>query len=274
MASDTAENRRLLSAPELPECTGPKLKAFPYRESPITWLECISRQGDASESSGQGYVFKVKIRSRIYALKVFKFFNPSTNRDFLSSTRGQRVTDLELEFHTDPFYAECRAYAHIEARRRIQKLKRKDIADCYGYMGLTKADEEVLAGYGIDLWCDIPLHDEYRERAAGSPVRALVKEYIEEDVEPNERTCKKMRAGVRWMNRNQLLINDVHARNFKGGYLLDFGLAWTKPHCLWENISRSNLEIIMYGDWSRFEEMTETMGLGPRRSARLNPIYG
>lgn len=141
-------------------------------------------------------------------------------------------------------------------------------------MGLTKADEEVLAGYGIDLWCDIPLHDEYRERAAGSPVRALVKEYIEEDVEPNERTCKKMRAGVRWMNRNQLLINDVHARNFKGGYLLDFGLAWTKPHCLWENISRSNLEIIMYGDWSRFEEMTETMGLGPRRSARLNPIYG
>ncbi|KAI8946434.1 kinetochore Sim4 complex subunit FTA2-domain-containing protein [Xylaria longipes] len=274
MASDTAENRRLLSAPKLPGCGGPKLKSFPYRKSPITWLEWINRNGDASDSGGQGYVFKVKIRSKIYALKVFKFFKPSTYRDSLGPVRGRDVTDSELGFHTDPFYAECRAYARIEARRKIQGLKRKDIADCYGYMGLTRADEKVLAGYGIDLWRDIHPYDEYRERAAGSPVRALVKEYIGEDVDLDERTRKNMLAGIKWMNRNKILINDVRAQNFKGGYLLDFGLSWTKPHCLWQNTSRQRLKAILIADISMFEEMTEDMGVGPRRSDRLNRMQG
>ncbi|KAI1188842.1 kinetochore Sim4 complex subunit FTA2-domain-containing protein [Nemania serpens] len=268
MASDTAENRRLLSAPELPECAGPKLKAFRYRESPITWLEWIDRKEDVSESGRQGYVFKVKIRSKIYALKVFKFFNPSTYRDLIGPIRGRDVTTSELGFHTDPFFAECRAYAQIETRRKTQGLKRKDIADCYGYLGLRRADEEVLAEYGIDLWRDIPLDDEYRKRAAGSPVRALVKEYIGEEIDLDERTCKKMLAGVKWMNRNKILINDVRAQNFKGGYMLDFGLSWTQPHCLWQNTSRQRLKAILMADISMFEEMTEELGVGPRRSGR------
>lgn len=61
------------------------------------------------------------------------------------------MTDLELGFHADPFYAECRAYAQIKAQREVQGLKRKDIADCYGFLPLTKADEKVLESYSIDL---------------------------------------------------------------------------------------------------------------------------
>ncbi|KAI0460262.1 kinetochore Sim4 complex subunit FTA2-domain-containing protein [Xylaria acuta] len=271
MAGDVEENRRLLSALELPECEGPKLKAFPHRNSPITWIEWINQTNDESLSGGQGYVFKVEIKSRIYALKVFKFFKPSLYRHALGPIPRRAVTDVELGFHTDPFYAECRAYAQIEARRKSQGLKRKDIADCYGFLALTKADEEVLAEYGVDLWCDIPLDDGYRKRAEGSPVRALVKEYIEEDLEIDEKTIKHMATAIKWMNRNKILINDVYLRNFKGGYLLDFGSSWTKPHCLWQSTSRQRMIAVLTVDIVRFEEMMDEMGLGTRRSLRSRP---
>ncbi|TGJ77136.1 hypothetical protein E0Z10_g10746 [Xylaria hypoxylon] len=269
MATNVAENRRLLSAPQLPECDGPKLKAFPHKNSRITWIEWINQECAQYGSGGQGYVFKVEINSRIYALKVFKFFKPSTYRNTLGPIRGGNVTDLELGFQTDPFYAECRAYAQIEARRESQGLKRKDIADCYGFLALTKADEEVLGEYGIDLWDDIPADDVYRKTSKGSPVRALVKEYIGEDVDMDEKTRKRMLAGIKWMNRNGILTNDVRAENFKGGYLLDFGLSWTKPHCLWRNTSRYRMSAVLTVDLRMFEEMIDEMGLGIRRSPRL-----
>ncbi|KAI1300815.1 kinetochore Sim4 complex subunit FTA2-domain-containing protein [Xylaria venustula] len=269
MASDVAENRRLLAAYELPECDGPKLKAFPYRNSPIKWIEQIGQPSDQSLARGQGYVFKVEIKSRIYALKVFKFFKPSTYRNTLGPILEKKVPDLLLGFHTDPFYAECRAYAQIKAQRENQGLKRKDIADCYGFLALKKADEEILEDYGIDLWWDIPPDDEFRQTAEGSPGRALVKEYIEEDIDMDERTRKHMLTSIKWLNRNKILVNDIHAGNFKGGYLLDFGLSWTKPHCLWGNTSRQRMRAVVTGDLYRFEEMMEDMGLGIRQSSRL-----
>ncbi|KAF2973418.1 hypothetical protein GQX73_g161 [Xylaria multiplex] len=269
MNSYVKENCRLLSSLELPECDGPKLKAFPDRGSPITWIEPINPRSDQSLSGGQGYVFKVEINSKIYALKVFKFFKPSTYRGSLGPIRGRNVTDRELEFHTDPFYAECRAYAQIKAQREIQGLKRKYIAECYGFLALTKADERVLEEYGVDLWCDFPSNDPYRNRAEGSPVRALVKEYIEEDFDIDEGTLKHMMSGIKWMNRKNILVNDIHPGNFKGPYLLDLGSSWTKPHCLWENMSRRKMRVILQEDIRTFEEMTDDMGLGRRRSPRL-----
>ncbi|KAI0154194.1 kinetochore Sim4 complex subunit FTA2-domain-containing protein [Xylariaceae sp. FL1272] len=267
--SEVDRNWRLLSLPELPECEGPKLKAFPYPSSHITWLQWINQKEDASQSGGQGYVFKVKIRSRVYALKVFKFFDYSTNRPVLGPIRGRTVTDSELEFHTDPFYAECRAYGQIEVQRKRQGLKRKDIADCYGFLALKTTDENILKDYGIDLWRDIHVDDEYRQRAEGSPIRALVKEYVEEDVEFDERTRKRMMTSIKWMNRNNILINDIHAQNFKNGYLLDFGLSWTKPHCLWRNTSRQNMKAVLTVDLVMLKEMNEDDGNPLRRSSRL-----
>ncbi|KAI3330874.1 kinetochore Sim4 complex subunit FTA2-domain-containing protein [Ustulina deusta] len=271
MESDIEDNRRLLSALELPECEGPKLKAFPYRNSPITWIEWINQIDGKPLTGGQGYVFKVEINSRIYALKVFKFFNQSWYRTALGPALEEDVTDVELGFHTDPFYAECRAYARIEARRKSQGLKRKDIADCYGFLALKKEDEEVLAEYGIDLWCDYPVDDEYRMRTEGSPIRALVKEYIEEDADMDDKTRKHMVTTIKWMNRNKILINDIYPRNFKGGYLLDLGSSWTKPHCIWQNTSRQMLSTVLTVDLVRFEEMIEDTGLGTMRSLRSKP---
>lgn len=178
------------------------------------------------------------------------------------------MTDQELAFHTDPFYAECRAYGRIETQRKSQGLKRKDIAECYGFLALSKADEDILANYRIDLWGDIPIDDDYRRRAAGSPVRALVKEYIEEEVDTNEETLKHALKTIKWMNRNNILLYDIHPRNWKGGYFLDFGLSWTKPHCMWKDTSRYILPAVLTVDIVRFEEMREDLGLPLRRSSR------
>jgi hypothetical protein len=56
---------------ELPPCPGPKLHAFARRNSQIEWLERLDKdREELSGSSIEGYVFKVKIDSQLYALKV------------------------------------------------------------------------------------------------------------------------------------------------------------------------------------------------------------
>ncbi|PCD21382.1 hypothetical protein AU210_016347 [Fusarium oxysporum f. sp. radicis-cucumerinum] len=63
--------RRTLSFPQnLPLCDGPKLTIFPYHKSPIQWLERLDEDDDVTSS--QGYVFRVLIRGRKYAVKVVK----------------------------------------------------------------------------------------------------------------------------------------------------------------------------------------------------------
>jgi hypothetical protein len=59
------------SPKELPPCDGPKLHAFAGQNSPIEWLERLDKnREDVSGYSSEGYVFKVKIDSQLYALKV------------------------------------------------------------------------------------------------------------------------------------------------------------------------------------------------------------
>ncbi|KAI1419481.1 kinetochore Sim4 complex subunit FTA2-domain-containing protein [Xylaria sp. FL1777] len=240
-------NRLLLSSSELPPCDGPKLRAFEHRDDPIEWLGLLEDRPDPPDSSRQGYVFKVKMRSRIYALKVFKFFDPSTYRWYLGSVHGEPVSDDELAFHTDPFYAECRAYACLQEVRRKQGLKRHDFAECYGFLVLKKEDAVYLErDLGIDLW-DTPPTDEYRKRAEGSPIRAILKEFV---------------ASLKWVNKHNVLVGDVRLENYKGGLLVDFGLAWTKPHCRWAVLPEHEKKDIHLLDKAQFQEMAEDSGLG------------
>lgn len=59
---------------ELPPCKGPRLHVFPEHSSPIEWLGRIDGEDENikgfSDSGKQGYVFKVRIDSQLYALKV------------------------------------------------------------------------------------------------------------------------------------------------------------------------------------------------------------
>ncbi|KAI8949483.1 kinetochore Sim4 complex subunit FTA2-domain-containing protein [Xylaria longipes] len=252
-------NRRLLSSSELPPCDGPKLRAFEYRDDPIEWLGLAEDCPDTSNSNRQGYVFKVRMRSRVYALKVFKFFDPATYRWYVD---GEPVTDEILGFHTDPFYAECRAYARLQEAREKQGLKRRDFAECYGFLALKQEDATYLEeDLGIDLW-DAPPNDEYRRRAEGSPVRAILKDFIASDPVFDKKLLKKMLKGVKWINKHDVLIGDIHPFNYKGGLLVDFGLAWTKPHCRWAALPEHEKMDIHLRDQVQFQEMAEDLGFG------------
>ncbi|KAI0408666.1 kinetochore Sim4 complex subunit FTA2-domain-containing protein [Xylaria palmicola] len=270
------KNRRLLSSSELPPCDGPKLSAFRYRNDPIEWLGLAEDSADPPNSSRQGYVFKVKIRSMVYALKVFKFFDPATYRWYVGSIDGKPVSDDLLAFHTDPFYAECRAYGRLQEARNKQGLKRRDFAECYGFLALKKEDAAYLEEeFGIDLW-DTPPDDEYRRRAEGSPARAILKEFIAGDPILDAKLVKKMFKGLSWINKRDVLVGDIQPQNYKGGVLVDFGLAWTKPHCRWATLPEHEKKDIHLRDQVEFQEMASDLGLGdsvPAKPTKPDPKY-
>ncbi len=61
--------RSIAHSRELPPCLGPKLHAFELWDASIEWLERLD--GDRKNQSGtEACVFKVKIKSQEYALKV------------------------------------------------------------------------------------------------------------------------------------------------------------------------------------------------------------
>lgn len=165
-----------------------------------------------------------------------------------------------LAFHTDPFYAECRAYDQvnrIEEKRR-QGSKWKLAARCHGFISLKRKDELILAERGIDLWEDIPEDDEYRKLAEGSPIRAIVKDYVEdEETAMNLPTLKAILRNVHAMNRQGILHRDIRASNFKAGLVVDFGSAWTKPHCIMDAVPVHVSENWKWTDLRMFEDMVE-----------------
>jgi hypothetical protein len=168
-----------------------------------------------------------------------------------------------LAFHTDPFYAECRAYGYIEEaeRKQLQRFKGKIAARCHGFMPLKREDGLVLAKWGIDLWEDIPEDDEYRKLAEGSPVRVIVKDYIKyESPTINLHTLRAILKHVRAMNKQGILHRDIRASNFKAGLLVDFGSAWTEPHCIMDTVPAHVAEDWWWIDLEMFDDMVEEGG--------------
>ncbi|KAK0640195.1 hypothetical protein DIS24_g9598 [Lasiodiplodia hormozganensis] len=134
--------------------------------------------GDETTSGGEGHVFKVKINSKVYALKLFKFFDVEAERAEYPSLDDEGIEDEEFENHFDPFYAECRAYGAIEEKiyHGNPPADEKDwvAAPCYGYLHVSAADEaEIRRKFNIKDWNRPEDND-------AKPIRGLVKEYIEQ----------------------------------------------------------------------------------------------
>lgn len=193
----------------------------------------------------------------------FKFFKPSTQRFVLGPVRGRLVSDDELAFHTDPFFAECRAYGRIERARAKEKRVRKVAARCYGFLILSARDEQHLKRNDFDLWPEtLPLSDEYRNMAEGSPIRALVKEYVDYDPDPNLRAMSWMLKDIRFLNRHKCFNRDIKRGNYRNGLLVDFGCAWTEPHCLMSLASKERVETWKKTDMVQFDRMAKDLGFG------------
>jgi hypothetical protein len=182
-----------------------------------------------------------------------------------------------LAFHTDPFYAECRAYGRImEAEKKKCRGFRKQVAArSYGFMPLKKKDELVLAQRGFDPWEDIPVDDEYRQLAEGSPVRAIVKDYIGgHDSAFNLPALRTILKNIRALNRQGILHQDIRGSNFKAGLIVDFGSAWTEPHCIMDAVPAHVSEDWRWIDLEMFDGMVKEEGFTLDEIRGLpNPSY-
>lgn len=128
-------------------------------------------------------------------------------------------------------------------------------------MSLKSKDELILSEKGIDLWEDIPEDDEYRILAEGSPVRAIVKEFIETgSISMDLRTLRAIHKNIRAMHKHGILCRDIRAANFRAGLLVDFGSAWTKPHCIVDVVPAHVPQQWEGDDLAMFDDMVEDQG--------------
>jgi len=247
------------------------LHAFEHQKAPIEWLERID--GDrASQSGPEGSVFKVRIKSRLYALKVFKFFNPSDTSYYWETVLDDSVPLSDVIFHTDPFYAECRAYGRIKQAQGERGDNQELAVPCWGYLLLGKRDTQILREIGAEL--DEEAISDRLQGVTGEDgrVRAIVKDFVPGDAGVNAGSVRQILRDIRALNKLGVYVGDVRTDNFKAGKLVDFGLSFTEPHCIMEALSLHDKDVRL-GDLVMFDEMVAEEGLATTVRALPNRRY-
>ncbi|GAP85166.1 hypothetical protein SAMD00023353_2201020 [Rosellinia necatrix] len=256
----------------MPPYEGPKLKAFRHFGKRIEFLRLLSCDPRLEESEyGHGYVFDVRIGKERFALKMFKFYDILEARYEYPAITRMRVSDEMLTFHSDPFFAECRAYGRInqyyedleaKIRRRPRgrrpgpgNIEIKPIAvPCYGYMTLSAEYENMLCKrFKVDDWNRS--FEEDTGEAPKRPFRALVKKLIRSRVSVSN--PRRMLANLKQLRKLGIYARDIYARNYKAGLLVDFSVAWTEPH--WSSFAKGawQLKCARNTELSLFDDMIE-----------------
>lgn len=170
----------------------------------------------------------------------FKFFNLEDIRCFWESFVSSDEPIQQVEFHLDPFYAECRAYGRINLAKKQGKIKRDIAIPCFGFIYLDDCYREVLDDYGVDLdeRCLESDSSSYsspmpnaRESSSLRPIRGIVKQLASADPDVTYKTVDRIRKDIQELNRLKVYNLDVRKDNFRDGKLVDFGLSRTEPHC-------------------------------------------
>ncbi|KAL8715672.1 MAG: hypothetical protein Q9225_006325 [Loekoesia sp. 1 TL-2023] len=235
-----------------PPCEGSKLHPFSHRASAIRFIRLLSDP----EREGHSQVFEVAIASKAYALKVtLGQFNFYDDEEAVEGLTDAEMDDFDLDtlhFHSDPFYSECRAYGKL-----IEKdLNGRVAVRCHGYTTVPAEKVRQLAErFHIEYWES----GEQTHQPAGwqrQPYRAVVKDLIQNDVELSPRIARKMKKHLLTMRKHGIYPYDIKLENYRGGLLVDFSTAITKPH-YWLHINklRGQLEIYELADLINFDEM-------------------
>ena len=164
----------------------------------------------------------------------FKFYDVKEDRESNFPGLNRRISDTIMTYQSDPFFAECRAYGRISELqdRRRKKLARSKISDvavpCYGFLGLPATFEDLFREkYGIFDWHRDEV-DAKKLRDEQAPFRALVKRLVigqKAILRP-----AKMISDLRKLREGGIYQKDIAPRNYLGGLLVDFSVAWTIPH--------------------------------------------
>ncbi|KAI1874930.1 uncharacterized protein JN550_002359 [Neoarthrinium moseri] len=258
--------------PSINLCPGPKIHAFKHQSSPIEWLERIDT-GREDHSGAEGVVFKVKIKSQLYALKVFDFFDPSKDRYFWGPLLSESFPLEKIVYYTDPFYAECRAYGRIHEAQRKRKIGSTIVVPCHGYLFLGDRDRRQLKKKGIIFNSKIIDKDLRKAIGQDTPLRAIVKELAPEESGIGKAGLTKVLMDIRSLNSIKIYNRDIRAENFRGRRLVDFGRAWTEPHCILNALDDAEARDTKLEDLVMFDEMIEDEGVGTKLRAMPNMLY-
>ncbi|KAH8748243.1 kinetochore Sim4 complex subunit FTA2-domain-containing protein [Diaporthe sp. PMI_573] len=207
----------------LSRCPGPKLRAFKHQHAEIEWGRRVDGDRTGMPET-DGYVFEVKIQSRVYALKVY----------YWGVYLGNSMPLKRVIYYTDPFFAECRAYGRIEEANERLGIKDQSAVKCHGYIYLGDKDMRMLERMGLDLRTEVLDAKLRRALDGGGRVRAIVK-----DLAPSHTT--------------------VNSRNIRVALsrVVDFGSSWTEPHIILDALEPDDAEDSRLEDLVMFDDMIE-----------------
>lgn len=235
---------------------------------------------------------------RADSLQQFKFFKLEEARINVFEFANRLIDDETFTYQTDPFFAECRAYGRIQViqqqrqqavqnKRRGHRAEQKEGAQpkkpkersrrghlqdavlrsvqdiavpCHGYMSVPSDPYEEMfrIKFGVANWSR-PASEK------GRPFRALVKQYADDS--RAIRSPKKMLNDLKTLRANGIFQRDVYARNYIGGLLVDFSIAWTEPHWALTTLTDPNLTTRKVQELFQFNRMMEEARLKYRAIA-------
>ncbi|KAI0405748.1 kinetochore Sim4 complex subunit FTA2-domain-containing protein [Xylaria palmicola] len=247
----------------LPLCPPPAIHPFRDQGASIEWGERLDAL-PGSGSDAKSFVFKVKINSAPYVVKVFKFYDPLATKWFWGDQLGEEYPLEKAIVYTDPFYAECRAYGRIKEALDKGDIREKIAAKCHGYIFLDADAQRWLENQGIDLGTDM-LNEELIPivGGAGRP-RAIVKDFEIAGPALDKQTPLQIRKCFRrvWLlNKLGIYNRDVREDNFRNGWLVDFDTSYTLPHDLYSALPPFEAKATQGEDVAMFEDMLEEAGI-------------
>lgn len=123
-----------------------------------------------------------------------------------------------------------------------------------------------LRDEGIDLEEDC-LPDQTSSSDAPR-IRALVKDLASHNSGVNKKSLTQILKDIKRLNEFQIYNRDVRKDNFRDGRLVDFGSAWTEPHCFMMNsIDAQEILDTRWADLVMFDDMVELEGFKTTKQA-------
>jgi hypothetical protein len=175
--------------------------------------------------------------------------------------------------HTDPFYAECRAYGKIKKAQGSRRGKRELAVPCHGYLFLQERDTQILQEKSIDLNEGAVDDKLLQVNGEEGRVRAIVKDFVPGDAGVNAGSLREILRDIRALNKLGIYVSDVRTDNFKAGKIVDFGSSSTEPHCIIKSLDEVGLRDSKLEDLVMFDEMVVEEGLVTTVKAMPNMEY-
>ncbi|KAL8937606.1 MAG: hypothetical protein Q9216_004346 [Gyalolechia sp. 2 TL-2023] len=237
----------------LPPIEGPKLHQFADFDADIEFVQLLTDP----ESDTSAHVFEVIIAARSYALKIFKHYDKEEDDQTLWGSQRDKAPLDELEYYFDPFYNECRAYGQlVEANLNGEVAVR-----CHGYMILPiPFKHQLKKKFGVNGW----------DQPTDLPLRAIVKDFAPEDTTWTPAVARKMLKDLKRMRKANVYAMDVKPENYKKGLLVDFSIALTKPHFVFDVKPEHQVRGYMKEDLILFDDMMREKNVKTRIRASRN----